>query len=167
MATADDKAYEAQLAELVEFVPELKRRQQSIEGEFQTSLGYASASEARTAETAERAAEHIDRSLMNARQAVHGLLEDTLIPPRMKPSSVMPNVGASDVESALGDLDRAVIELRTLADAARRALATPLPKPRNDQPVVAPASRHSPVPLVIGALIVLLIVVVFLVIQTH
>lgn len=165
MNTPDDKAYdayEAQVTEILDAVAGFRRRQEAAEAAYQTAIGYAAAAEQRATETASSAAGLIDRSLRNARQAVAGLVADTLIPQRMRASAVEPNVGHADVEVALAQLNRGVIDLRGLADRVRTAQATPsVTSTRPRLPPTPPVrSARSPLTLAIGVMVVVVIVLI-------
>ncbi len=162
MTTPDDKAYEAQVSEILDAVAEFRRRKETVEAAYQTAIGFAAGAEQRAAETASSAAEVVDRSLRNARQAVADLVADTLIPPRMRASAVEPNVSHADVEEALSQLNRGVIDLRGLAERVRAAQATPAAAPTRPAPPPTPAVRsaRSPLPLVIGVMVLTVIVLI-------
>lgn len=163
MSTPDDKAYEAQVSEILDAVAEFRRRQEAVEAAYQTAIGFAAGAEQRAAETASSAAEVVDRSLRNARQAVADLAPaDTLIPPRMLASAVEPNVSHADVEEALSQLNRGVIDLRGLADRVRAAQAVPPAAPTRPAPLSTPpvSPARSPLPVVIGVMVVMVIVLI-------
>ncbi len=169
MSTADGKAYEAQVAEILDSVTSLERARASVEETYRTALGYADAAEKRAAETVDAGTELIERSLRNAREGVKSLVEDTLIPPRMLPSAVAPNVGHADVDEALAQLNQSVIALRTLADRVRAAQSRPAPTPPPPPPpepprppAPVPKPGVSPKVIIAVAAVVILAVVLFM-----
>lgn len=168
MTTPDEKAYFAHVAEARDALTTLHEREGAAQAAYDAALDLATTAEQQATETAARANELVERSLRNARQGVDGVVEETLIPPRMRPTATTTPVGHAEVVQAMADLNAAVIQLRSLADRARREAKPAPPTPPVPAPTTPPPPPQvqdvprAPWPLFAGfaALAVILIIVV-------
>lgn len=163
VSTPDDKAYLAHVAEARDALAMLQHREGAAAAAYEAALELAAAAENQGTETAAQANELVERSLKNAWQGVEGLVEETLIPPRMRPAAVPVNVRRTEVLQSMADLNTAVITLRTLADRARRApQPAPSPPTAHAPPVPVQDSRPVPWPLIAGITLALILMIVIL-----